>query len=319
MTRHTIVISEFMDAPAVARLASLFDVHYAPTLVDQPAELLAAARQADALIVRNRTQVRGALLDALHDGAVIGRLGVGLDNIDVDAAHRRGIEVIPATGANADSVAEYVIATALVLLRGSLLSTHEVAAGQWPRTRLSGGREAAGKQVGLIGFGDIGQRVARLAQALGMHVVAHDPHRPVDDPVWQAEAVRPVTLEALLAESDVISLHLPLLPTTRGLLDAARLARIKARAVLINTARGGIVDETALADALVRGQLAGAAVDVFEHEPLPSGSPLAGAPNLILTPHVAGVTEESNTRVSAVIAEAVTQALQAREVADGLR
>jgi (S)-sulfolactate dehydrogenase len=318
-TRRTILISEFMDAPAVARLSATFNVHYAPDLVDRPDALLAAARGADALIVRNRTQVRGALLAALPDGAIIGRLGVGLDNIDVATAHARGIDVIPATGANADSVAEYVIATALVLLRGSLLATHEVAAGQWPRARLSGAREVGGKQIGLIGFGDIARRVARMARAFGMNAVAHDPHVPPDDAAWRSTDVRPVPLDVLLAESDVISVHVPLVPATYRLIDAARLARIKPRAVLINTARGGIVDEAALADALTRGHLAGAAVDVFEHEPLPAGSPLAGAPNVILTPHVAGVTEESNTRVSALIAEAVTHALSVREAAHGTR
>ncbi|MFA9439250.1 hydroxyacid dehydrogenase [Uliginosibacterium sp. sgz301328] len=316
-TTRKILISEFMDAAAVDRLSSVFTVHYVPDLVDRPDALIAAAREVDALIVRNRTQVKGALLDALPDGVVIGRLGVGLDNIDVATAEARGIRVIAATGANADSVAEYVIATSLVLLRGSLLSSGEVAAGQWPRARLSNGREAAGKQLGLVGFGDIGQRVARLAHAIGMRVVAHDPVVAADDARWHATGVRAVTLDALLAESDVISLHVPLLPSTRGLIDAAKLARVKPRAVLINTARGQIVDEAALAQALRDGRLAGAAVDVFEHEPLPAQSALADAPNLILTPHVAGVTEESNVRVSALIADAVTEALLAREVVHG--
>jgi (S)-sulfolactate dehydrogenase len=304
-----IVISEFMDASAVARLAERFEVDYRPSLVDDAGALAAALANADAWIVRNRTQVRGELLAAAARVRVVGRLGVGLDNIDVAACEARGIRVIPATGANAESVAEYVIAAALLLLRGAFLSSVEVAAGKWPRPALSEGREAGGKAIGLVGFGSIGRATAAKARALGMRVLAHDAQLAAGDPAWAAHQAAPRALEALLAESDIVSLHLPLTPQTRGLFGRERLARMKPGAILVNTARGGIVDEAALAAMLREGRLAGAALDVFEDEPLPSGSPLAGCPRLVLTPHIAGLTQESNARVSTVVAEKVAQAL----------
>ncbi|WP_457331243.1 hydroxyacid dehydrogenase [Rhizobacter sp. P5_C2] len=298
-----ILITEFMDAPAVARLAAKHEVVHDATLVDHPARMIALASSVDAIIVRNRTQVRGELLAALTRCRVVGRLGVGLDNLDLAGCEARGIRVIPATGANAQSVAEYVIATAMLLLRGAYGSTAEVAAGTWPRAALTNGREIGGKTLGLIGYGSIGQLTGRLASLMGMQVVAHDAAMPAGSDVPS------LTLEALLAQSDVVSLHVPLLDSTRHLINAQRLAAMKPGAVLINTARGGVVDEAALADALTAGRLAGAALDVFEAEPLPAGSPLAGCPNLLLTPHIAGVTAEANERVSSLIAEKVLEAL----------
>ena len=304
-----IVISEFMDAPAVEGLSARFDVDYRPRLVDDAAALAAALPGADGWIVRNRTQVRGALLAAATRLRVVGRLGVGLDNIDVAACESRGIQVIPATGANAESVAEYVLTAALVLLRGAYFSTRAVEAGTWPRQTLSQGREAAGKTLGVVGFGSIGRLTARKAAAIGMKVVGYDPHIGAGDAAWANARTDRRELEALLAESDVVSLHLPLDDSTRGLLGRDRLARMKHDAVLINTARGGIVDEAALATMLREGKLGGAALDVFDHEPLAAGSALAGAPRLLLTPHIAGVTVESNERVSSLIAERVAEAL----------
>ena len=306
---HRVVISEFMDAPAVDRLKARFDVDYRPRLVDDAAALAAALPEARAWIVRNRTAVRGGLLAAATQLQVVGRLGVGLDNIDVAACESRGIEVIPATGANAESVAEYVVTAALLLLRGAYFSTKAVEAGTWPRQTLSQGREAAGKTIGVVGFGSIGRLTARKAAALGMKVIGHDPNIDGGDPAWAQARTDSRPLEALLRESDVVSLHLPLTDTTRGLLGASRLALLKRDAVLINTARGGIIDEAALASMLKEGRLGGAALDVFGHEPLAAGSPLVGAPRLLLTPHIAGVTVESNERVSALIAERVAEAL----------
>lgn len=309
MTRQYIVITEFMDEAAVDSLRASFDVRYDPALVDGGDRLLNAVAEADAVIVRNRTQMRGPLLTACRRARVIGRLGVGLDNIDVAACDTRGITVIPATGANAQAVAEYVIATAMMLLRGVFLSSPSVAAGQWPRAALSHGRETAGTCLGLVGFGGIGQLTARMAHALGMTVVACDPLLPHNHAVWARTGVAPLSLDALLAIADVVSLHVPLTDATAGLLSAGRLAQMKPDAVLINTSRGGIVDEAAVADALRQGRLGGAAFDVFAAEPLPNGSPWQHCPNTVLTPHVAGVTAESNVRVSTLIAAAVARAL----------
>ena len=306
-----IVITEFMDERAVARLtAAGHDVLYEPKLVDDAPRLGAQAAGADVLIVRNRTQVRGALLQSLARCRVVGRLGVGLDNIDVPACEARGLQVIPATGANALSVAEYVVGTALVLLRGAYAASASVAAGQWPRNALSNGREAGGKTLGLIGFGSIGQLTARLARGLGMDVVAYDAMLDEGHPAFNATGARWAELDEVIKMSDVVSLHVPLVDSTRGLFSADRIAAMKPGAVLINTARGGIIDEVALAAALRSGQLGGAAIDVFGEEPLPASPHFEGCPNLILTPHVAGVTAESNERVSFMIADRVLEALK---------
>lgn len=303
-----IVISEFMDQAAVDRLAAEFGVVYDKGLVDRPDELAELAAQCRALIVRNRTQVRGRLLEG-RNLEVVGRLGVGLDNIDRAACEARNIAVIPATGANDLAVAEYVIAGLLMLLRKSYGESAAVAAGDWPRERLIGG-EVSGKTLGLVGFGGIARQTAKRAQALGMRVMAFDPYIRADDALWREYGVEPVSLETLLAASDAVSLHVPLTDGTRHLINAATLGLMKPGAVFINAARGGVADERALADALVSGQVGGALVDVFEKEPLPAGSPLAKAPNCILTPHIAGVTHESNIRVSALVADKVAQALR---------
>ena len=305
-----IVISEFMDELAVARLAAAHEVLYEPKLVDDAARLAGAAATADALIVRNRTQVRGELLAALARCKLVGRLGVGLDNIDVDGCAARGIAVLPATGANALSVAEYVIAAALLLLRGAYASTTDVAAGAWPRDTLGHGREVHGKTLGLVGFGSIGRLSAGLARGIGMKVIAFDAMLGVADPAFRAAAAEPVSLDELVARADVVSLHVPLVEATKHLFDAARIAAMKPGAVLVNTSRGGIVDEAALAAALKSGRLGGAALDVFEVEPLAAGNAFAGCPNILLTPHISGVSAESNERVSFLIADKVMEALR---------
>ena len=304
-----IVISEFMDAPAVAQLAAQHDVLYDTALVDDAPRLLIEAASADAIVVRNRTQVRGELLAALRQCRVVGRLGVGLDNIDVAACEARGMTVIPATGANALSVAEYVVGTAMLLLRGAYQRSADVAAGSWPRSALSNGREVSGKTLGLIGFGSIGQLTARLAQGLGMTVVAFDAMMDAANPAFAQTGVLCMALDELTAAADVISLHVPLLASTRDLFDAQRIAAMKPGSVLINTARGGVVNEAALAAALKAGHLGGAAIDVFAVEPVPANSVWVGCSNLLLTPHIAGVTAEANERVSALIAERVLKAL----------
>ena len=304
-----IVITEFIDERALPALRAKHDVVYDAKLVDDPTRLMKEAAGADAIVVRNRTQVRGELLAALAKCRVVGRLGVGLDNIDVSACEARGMRVIPAAGANALSVAEYVIGSAMLLLRGAYQSTAAVAAGQWPRNALSNGRETAGKTLGLIGFGSIGQLTARLAQALGMSVIAYDAMMDADHPAFASSGVRAAGLDEVIAAADVVSLHVPLVDTTRDLFNAARIASMKKGAVLINTARGGIVDEAAMAAALRSGHLGGAAIDVFGKEPLPASDHFQGCPNLLLTPHVAGVSTESNERVSFLIADKVLEAL----------
>jgi (S)-sulfolactate dehydrogenase len=216
---------------------------------------------------------------------------------------------MPATGANAVAVAEYVVCTAMMLLRQAYCATDAVMQGQWPRDQLAAGREIGGKTLGLIGLGSVGECTARLAHAVGMRTIAYDPGANTTRDIWRT--VSPCAdIESVLSQADVVSLHVPLIKTTRNLIDADRLSQMKQGAVLINVARGGVVNEAALAASLRSGHLGGAAIDVFTEEPVAAGSMLAGVPKLILTPHIAGVTHESNTRVSQLIAERVAESLQ---------
>ena len=293
-----IVVSEFMNEAALAPLHDAHEVLFDPKLVDDRPRLLVELASAAAIIVRNRTQVDEELLAAAPQLKVVGRLGVGLDNIDLLACASRDVTVHPATGANAQAVAEYVVAAILMLFRGAYQSAGRVIDGEWPRADLQG-RESAGKRLGLVGLGTIARMVAERAGALGLEVNAYDPYLPADDPAW--ESVNYVAdFDSLLGVADVISLHVPLTDDTRHLVDAAALAKLPPGAVVINTARGGIVDDIALAAAIRDGSIAGAALDVFEDEPITAatGQHFAGLDNVVLTPHIAGLTAESNARVS---------------------
>ena len=301
-----ILITEFMDAAAVAALQSRFEVDYAPELADRQEDIPARLVGKRALIVRNRTQVTAALLASEPGLSCIGRLGVGLDNIDLDACQQADCQVYPAIGANALAVAEYAVTMALLLLRGAYASTPAVIAGHWPRQACMGS-ELGGKTLGLVGYGSIARETARLGTALGMECMAYDPLLPAADPAWGN--TRQTSLDELFQQAHVVSLHVPLTDNTRNMVDRARLAQMQPDAVLINTARGGIVDETALVEALAGGRLGGAVLDVFATEPLDSGAGkrFENVPNLILTPHIAGVTVESNQRISALIAKKISQ------------
>lgn len=303
-----IVISEFMDEDAIKGVLAGCDLLYDAGLVDRRADLAAALAEARALIVRNRTKVDAGLLAQAPKLEAVGRLGVGLDNIDLAACKARGIAVYPATGANDVAVVEYAVGAMLSLLRGAFSATAAVIAGEWPRTRLLG-REAYGKQLGIVGFGAIGRKVGAAASALGMRVAAHDPNIPAGNAAWSQAwgKVAALDLDALLRDSDVVTLHVPLTADTKNLLDRGRIARMKRGAILINVARGGVLDEGAVADALRDGALGGAALDVFEQEPLSKerGQVFAGCPNLILTPHIGGLTVEANARVSLMVAEKI--------------
>lgn len=307
-----ILVSEFMDKVALEDFPEAWRVRYEPSLVDDRPRLMLYLARARALIVRNRTQVDSELLAAAPNLVAVGRLGVGLDNIDLDACTARGIEVLPATGANTLSVAEYVLSTALQLARPSYTSNLAMIAGQWPRNALIGG-ELSGRTMGLVGFGEIARAVADRARALGMRIAAYDPFLDEADSAWND--AENCSFESLLGKADILSLHVPLTPQTRGLIDATAIARMKNDAILINTARGGVVDENMLANALRGGQLGGAALDVFESEPLTAdaGAVFAGLSNIILTPHIAGVTVEGNVRVSYLTVENVRRVLEAKQ------
>ena len=224
-----------------------------------------------------------------------------------------GTRVLPATGTNDETVAEYVLGAVLAMLRnGAYHATASVLAGEWPRTRLLAGRDAKGLTLGLVGFGAIARQVATRAQAFGMRVLATDPFVAPGDPSWGALGVERRELAPLLPEANVLSIHVPMTPETRGMIDAAALARLPAGACVVNTARGGIIDEEALVAALKSGHLAGATIDVFESEPLAAASRFVGAPNLILSPHIAGITSDANLRASLLTADNVRLVLEGK-------
>ena len=305
-----VVITEFIDRAGVELLrAAGAHVVAEEKLWQQPERLQGLIRGADALIVRNQTQVDRALLSAAAALRVVGRLGVGLDNIDLEACRERGIPVVFARGVNAPAVAEYVVAAMFSLVRPLLSACEAVRRGEWPRQRFTG-RELGGKTLGLVGFGAVGQEVARRAQALGMVVQAYDPVIEPGSPRLAELGVRCAPFEEILATSDFVSLHVPLTPATRGMIGPAELQRMKPGAYLINTARGEIIDERALLAALRAGQLAGAALDVRASEPPPVGDELAALPNVVSTPHIAGLTVESQEQIAVRVAEDVLNVLR---------
>ena len=306
-----VVIPEFMDQEAADLLQAEYDVHWDPALHSRRPELFKHVADARALVVRNATRIDAALLAAAPKLQVVARMGVGLDNFDL-AACKGVVEICPSIGANAISVAEYVIATAMILLRRQALrSTAALVAGEWPRERLANGVEIAGRTMGIVGFGSIGQVTGARAKAMGMEVIAYDAVLPADAPAWSG--ARRVELDTLISEADVISLHCPLLPETRNLIGAAEFARMKPGAVVINSARGGIVNEADCAAALRARRIAGAALDSFSTEPITReiGGLFRGLDNVILTPHVAGVTLESNKRIGMAAVDTVRRVLGA--------
>lgn len=305
-----IVISEFMDEKAVGETAKKYDVHYDPQLVDHPDALKNLLAKARGLIVRNRTRVDASLLDAAPNLMVVGRLGVGLDNIDLNACKERKVIVYPATGANDAAVAEWVIASTMLLLRGAFLSRNQMQKGEWPRTQAMG-HETAGKTLGLVGFGQIARYTAKLTQALGMKVMAYDPYVDPNDDCWTGIG-RIDELYELLRIADIVSLHVPLTDTTRHLIDTQAIGQMKKGAILVNASRGGVLDEDALVRAMKSDDISGAALDVYETEPLTAASAakFGGLPNLLLTPHIAGVTIESNRRVSQVTLDNVKRVIE---------
>ena len=299
-----ILITEFMDELAIHSLKEKYEVNYNLSLVKDQNSLIKEIKTIKALIVRNRTLVTRELIDNAPNLICIGRLGVGLDNIDLNACKDKNITVYPAIGANSNSVAEYVICTSMILLRKAFFKKNEMIHGCWPRQE-SSGSEVNGKTIGLIGFGDIAQRTRDLALGLGMETVAYDPYLDKNNDVWKE--TKNLELENLLTISDIISLHIPLNKETSKLIDEKKLRLIKDSSVIINTARGGIIDENALAQLLKEDKIGGAALDVFNEEPLKKeyAKKFKGIDNLILTPHIGGVTKESNERVSQMIAKKI--------------
>jgi len=305
-----IVITEYIDPKALAILEPDFDIHYDQDLWDKLDELATLLPGVPGMIVRNATQVRGGVLDNADVLKCVGRLGVGLDNIDMDVCAARDISVYPATGANSDSVAELAIGGMFVMLRNAYHATQSVTDGKWPRMQMMG-REVMGKTLGIVGLGAIGQALAWRAKGLGMSLIAWDPYINADDPRWQEHDVRHVaTIDQLVAISDVVSIHVPLSDDTKDLFDAAMISKMKPDAILFNLARGGIVNEADLVEALNEQRIAGAFLDTFDIEPMAADNIFKDVPNLMLTPHVGARTIEADDRVCTKIANAVASHLK---------
>ena len=265
-----------------------------------------ALARAHGLVVRSATKVRRELLEGAPNLRVVGRAGVGVDNIDLEAATERGVAVLNAPAGNTVSAAELTLALILSMVRRVAEADNSVRRGEWARSRFKG-VELRGRTLGLVGAGRIGSEVARRCRAFGMRVIAYDPY--LTDERAADLGVERVELDGVIEGADVLSLHVPLTDDTRDMMDSGTLARMKKGSFLVNVARGGVVNEAALAEALREGHLAGAALDVFVNEPLEEGSPLRDAPNLVLTPHLGASTEEAQELVAGEIAAAVHDAL----------
>ncbi|HUG66075.1 MAG TPA: phosphoglycerate dehydrogenase [Gaiellaceae bacterium] len=272
---------------------------------DAHSELQAIIGDFEAIIVRSATVVDAPLIERASRLKVIGRAGVGVDNVDVDAATRQGIVVANAAESTVDSAAEHAVALLLALARNIPQAHAALTAGMWDRKRFTG-IELAGKTLGVLGLGRIGREVARRALGLDMRVVAYDPFVATER-FKELGVEAGASLDEVFSEADVISLHLPLSDETRGILDADAFARMKNGVRIVNAARGGLVDEAALHDAITAGKVAGAALDVFAEEPY--AGPLLELPQVVVTPHLAGSTAEAQDRAGVVIAEQVAAAL----------
>ncbi|WP_018467130.1 hydroxyacid dehydrogenase [Calidithermus timidus] len=304
-----ILVCEFITPSGLERLRhSGVEVHYDPDLWKDRGALKARLAEASALIVRNQTRVDAELLSAGPKLRVVGRLGVGLDNINRADLEARGVKLYFARGINAVGVAEYVMAAMLHLSRKLAAAAQHVAEGGWNRSAF-GGFELSGKTLGLIGLGEVGLRVAKRAGAFGMRVVAADPQRLPWESAVEELGITLTSVEEVLRQAQFLSLHAPLTQETRHLIRAETLATMPKGAYLINTARGELVNNEDLAAALRSGRLAGAVLDVVDEEPLPKRHVLRAVDNLWITPHVAGLTAEAQEAVGLRVAEGVLAAL----------
>ncbi|KKB85074.1 2-hydroxyacid dehydrogenase [Devosia limi DSM 17137] len=304
--RRILVTHNTIAASAVALLnANDIDVYFSPPYTPSDAVAARCAELGvDAIMVR-QGQINAEVINASPKLKVIVKHGVGVDNVDIAAAAARGVPVLRSMGSNALAVAEHSIALAIALLKQLPTLDKAIKGGAWPKPSFIG-RDIAGSVIGLVGFGSIGKETGRLAAALGMTVLVFDPMTP------QAASdcgFEPVTLDDLVSRADIVSLHCPLTNETRNLINAARIEQMKSDAIIVNTARGGIIDEAALLDALARKRIAGAGLDSFSVEPPPVDSPLWAMDNLLVTSHVAGVTKGSAIQMAETAARHIISVL----------
>ncbi len=301
-----VLVAEPIAPEGVAILRAAHDVDERPGLSRD--ELCAILGEYDALVVRSQVQVDASVIAAGSKLQVIGRAGVGVDNVDLDAATRAGITVVNAPTGNTIAAAEHTLALLYGVARKVAAADASVRRGEWKRAQFTG-LELRGRALGIVGLGKIGQAIAARARAMEMTVLASDPYVTAEQAAHHG--VELVGFDDLLARSDAVSVHVPLSRSTKGMIGAPQLARMKRGAILLNVARGGVVAEAAVADALRSGHLAGAGVDVFEHEP-PTDSPLLAAPNTLLTPHLGASTAEAQVAVAEEVADQVLDVLAGR-------
>ena len=292
-----ILITEFINKNSLDDLNNNFEIKFDEKLWEKEEELLEIIKDYDGLIVRNKTQVNKKILSNAKNLKFIGRLGVGLDNIDTEFCKSKNIHIQPATGMNADSVAEYVISSSMSLIKKIPMFHNGTVKGNWPRTTIKSA-EINEKCIGIVGFGTIGRKVADYSLKNGLNVLAYDPYiKKLDD---NEKNCKLSSLENVFKDADIISLHLPLNEETKNLINKSSFSKMQKQPIIINTSRGSVVNENDLIDAYDQNLISGFALDVFENEPIKKDlyERITSEMNCILTPHISGVTTESNTRVS---------------------
>lgn len=301
-----ILISDKLANEGIEILKAVKDFQVDCKFGMSPEELKSAIKGYDALIVRSETKVTADVLEAAERLKFIGRAGVGLDNVDLRAATRKGVVAMNTPAGNTTSTAEHTMSMILALSRKIPQACASLKAGKWDRSKFSG-VELYGKTLGIVGFGRIGSTVAKFAKAFGMGIIVYDPYLSME--IAEQKGVKMVDLQTLLKESDYVTIHIPKSVETKNLISEKELKLMKKTARLINCARGGIVDEAALVKALEEGRIAGCALDVFDQEPLPPDSPLLKLENCVLTPHLGASTSEAQVNVAIEIAETIRNAL----------
>jgi len=292
-----ILITEFINQDSLNDLNNIFEIKFDEKLWEKKEELTEIIKDYDGLIVRNKTQVNKHILSNAKNLKFIGRLGVGLDNIDTEFCKTKNIHVQPATGMNADSVAEYVVSSSMSLIKKIPILHNGTVKGNWPRTTIKSA-EINGKCIGVVGFGTIGRKVADYSLKNGLSVLAYDPYiKELGD---NEKDYRLSSLEDIFRNADIVSLHLPLTEETKNLINKSSFSKMQKQPIIINTSRGSVVNENDLIEAYNQNLISGFALDVFENEPITNDlyEKIKPDMNCILTPHISGVTTESNIRVS---------------------
>ena len=296
-----ILVTEFINQQSLDRLNKVFEVYYDEKLWKNSNKIIKIIEDYDCLIVRNKTQVNKNLLRKAQKLKYIGRLGVGLDNIDTNYCYLKKIYVQPATGMNAQSVAEYVASCSMSLIKNIPLLHSGTFQGKWPRTTIKS-KEIKGKTLGIIGLGSVGKKVLEYCSAIGLNILAYDKY-----PRKQEKKFKFTNLSNLLKNSDIISLHVPLSKKTKNLINKNSFLKMKKKPIIINTSRGSVINEKDLIGAYNKKLISGFALDVFENEPVKKNflKKIRKNMNCILTPHISGITYQSNIRVSNYIVDKV--------------